>query len=259
MGRPLPLRHRSRPGARRGRTARPSRRATASPRRRRVDGRHARHRVGRDPPRARSNARIVLASTAYATADQIAWCQPQLLAIRNDPDFAGGDYYGTGRAPVTGLGLARRIAHITYRTETELDERFGREAQLARTSSPLRPGDRGPVRRRDLPRPPRRQAREALRRQLLPRAHRGDELPRRRPRPRRGRRRPVPGHRRLHRRVRRHRPALPAATLRRAARRPAGSTRAHITSLFGHDGFLIEEDQVGEIVRAALHRGPRRR
>lgn len=72
---------------------------------------------------------IVLASTAYATADQIAWCQPQLLAIRQDPDFCGGDYYDTGRTPDVGLGLARRIAHITYRTEFELDERFGREPQ----------------------------------------------------------------------------------------------------------------------------------
>ncbi len=39
---------------------------------------------------ARVDRCIVLASTAYATADQIAWCQPQLLAIRADPDFAGG-------------------------------------------------------------------------------------------------------------------------------------------------------------------------
>src|SRR6476646_2946127 len=35
---------------------------------------------------------LVLASTAYASADQIAWAQPQLLAIRSDPDFRGGDY-----------------------------------------------------------------------------------------------------------------------------------------------------------------------
>ncbi len=71
----------------------------------------------------------VLASTAAATADQIAWSQPQLLAIRDDPDFASGDYYDTGRRPVRGLGLARRIAHITYRSALELDERFGRAPQ----------------------------------------------------------------------------------------------------------------------------------
>ena len=40
---------------------------------------------------------LVLASTAYATADQVAWCQPQLLAIRSDPAYRGGDYYDTRR------------------------------------------------------------------------------------------------------------------------------------------------------------------
>ncbi|HEX7535656.1 MAG TPA: homoserine O-acetyltransferase [Dermatophilaceae bacterium] len=72
---------------------------------------------------------IVLAGSAYATAEQIAWCQPQLLAIRQDPDFAGGDYYARPHGPDLGLGLARRIAHVTYRSEPELDSRFGRSAQ----------------------------------------------------------------------------------------------------------------------------------
>lgn len=71
---------------------------------------------------------LVLASSAYATADQIAWCQAQLLAIRSDPEFRGGHYYG-GPGPRTGLGIARRIAHLTYRCEGELSERFGRQAQ----------------------------------------------------------------------------------------------------------------------------------
>jgi homoserine O-acetyltransferase/O-succinyltransferase len=79
-------------------------------------------------PRRVSTA-IVLASTPYATAEQIAWCAPQLSAIRSDPDFNGGDYYELGVAPVVGLGIARSIAHVTYRSELELDERFGREPQ----------------------------------------------------------------------------------------------------------------------------------
>ncbi len=69
---------------------------------------------------------LVLASTPYATADQVAWCQPQLLAIRSDPAFRGGDYYDQDDWPVTGMGIARRIAHTTYRHEAELDDRFGR-------------------------------------------------------------------------------------------------------------------------------------
>ena len=72
---------------------------------------------------------VVLASTAHATAEQIAWCQAQLLAIRSDPQFRGGDYYDGEPGPETGLGLARRIAHVTYRSELELHERFGRAPQ----------------------------------------------------------------------------------------------------------------------------------
>ena len=70
----------------------------------------------------------VVASCAASTAEQIAFAQAQVLAIRQDPHFAGGDYYD-GAAPTLGLGLARRIAHITYRSETELESRFGRQAQ----------------------------------------------------------------------------------------------------------------------------------
>ena len=79
------------------------------------------------PSRVRSA--IILASTAAASAEQIAWCQPQLLAIRQDPHFHGGDYYDQPQGPHLGLGLARRIAHVTYRSELELATRFGREAQ----------------------------------------------------------------------------------------------------------------------------------
>jgi homoserine O-acetyltransferase len=79
------------------------------------------------PERVRSA--VVLASTAYATAEQIAWCQPQLLAIRSDPAWRGGDYDRAGPGPVTGLGIARRIAHVTYRSEPELAHRFGRDPQ----------------------------------------------------------------------------------------------------------------------------------
>ncbi|HEX5534318.1 MAG TPA: homoserine O-acetyltransferase [Actinomycetales bacterium] len=80
---------------------------------------------------ARVERVLLLATTAYATADQIAWCSPQLTAIRSDSDFHGGDYYdvGDGLGPVAGLGVARQIAHATYRSGPELDLRFGRKAQ----------------------------------------------------------------------------------------------------------------------------------
>ena len=90
------------------------------------------------PDRVRSA--ILLASGAYATAEQIAWCQPQLLAIRQDPHFHGGDYYDRPQGPDLGLGLARRIAHVTYRSELELATRFGRAAQAG--EQPLGAGGR---------------------------------------------------------------------------------------------------------------------
>jgi homoserine O-acetyltransferase len=55
----------------------------------------------------------------------------QSAAIRLDPGFAGGDYYNAppGAGPARGLGVARRLGHITYRSEAELELRFGRQAQ----------------------------------------------------------------------------------------------------------------------------------
>jgi homoserine O-acetyltransferase len=71
----------------------------------------------------------VLAVGVAATAEEIALCSVQCRAVRLDPDFQGGDYYGTGRAPVTGMALARGIGQISYRTEAEFDHRFGRRPQ----------------------------------------------------------------------------------------------------------------------------------
>ncbi len=74
---------------------------------------------------------LVLASTPYATGDQIAWCSAQLAAIRADAGYRGGDYHDApaGTGPHLGLGVARRIAHATYRSRPELNLRFGRKAQ----------------------------------------------------------------------------------------------------------------------------------
>ncbi|WP_225825550.1 homoserine O-acetyltransferase MetX [Streptomyces naphthomycinicus] len=86
----------------------------------------------------RTGALLLLATTAAASAEQIAWAGVQLHAIRSDPHWQGGDYHGTGHGPVTGLGLARRLAHVTYRSEPELRTRFGRTVQG--TEDPWRGG-----------------------------------------------------------------------------------------------------------------------
>ena len=78
------------------------------------------HRVG---------AICTIGSSAVATGDQIGTCSIQIRAIKTDPYFNGGDYYDKGQGPTEGMGIARRIAHLTYRTEAEMDVRFGRELQ----------------------------------------------------------------------------------------------------------------------------------
>lgn len=74
---------------------------------------------------------LLLATNAAASADQIAWTSAQVAAIRGDEGWRDGDYYtaGAGSGPHRGLGVARRIAHTTYRSAAELDGRFGRHAQ----------------------------------------------------------------------------------------------------------------------------------
>src|SRR5690348_9545908 len=85
---------------------------------------------------------LVLASTPYASGDQIAWCAPQLAAIRADDRYRGGDYYDAapGEGPHLGLGVARRLAHVTYRSQQEINLRFGRRAQTG--EDPLGGGGR---------------------------------------------------------------------------------------------------------------------
>jgi homoserine O-acetyltransferase len=73
----------------------------------------------------------VLAAPPISSADQIALNSVQNEAIRTDPAFAGGDYYGAadGAGPHRGLALARRMALLNYRSPTELNDRFERSWQ----------------------------------------------------------------------------------------------------------------------------------
>lgn len=81
---------------------------------------------------------VVVAVGAAASAEQIALCSLQIRAIRSDPDFAGGDYYDTGRRPVSGLAIARGIGQVSYRTSSELHQRFDRSPNA--DEDPLREG-----------------------------------------------------------------------------------------------------------------------
>lgn len=86
---------------------------------------------------------VVMASTGQASAEQIAFAQVQTQSIRLDPHFAGGDYYLNQARPDEGLGLARRLAHLTYRSEAELEYRFGRKAQEGEVPAGPFEGKRG--------------------------------------------------------------------------------------------------------------------
>lgn len=83
---------------------------------------------------------LFLASGAVATADQIGTQTAQILAITSDPRWRGGDYHDAapGDGPTAGLGIARRVAHLTYRSELELQTRFGTDPQPG--EDPLRDG-----------------------------------------------------------------------------------------------------------------------
>lgn len=84
---------------------------------------------------ARVERLFLLATSAAASAEQIALSRTQVAAIENDPAWFGGDYFDGPVGPLAGLDLARRIAHIAYRSEAELDERFGRRTEVDGTWS----------------------------------------------------------------------------------------------------------------------------
>lgn len=78
------------------------------------------------PERVRSA--FTIATTAQASAQQIAWSAVGRRAVIQDPNFCGGDYYErpAGQGPHLGLALAREIAQIHYRSESVFVARFGR-------------------------------------------------------------------------------------------------------------------------------------
>jgi len=78
----------------------------------------------------RCGALVIIASTAAASAQQIAWSQVGRQAILDDPAYQAGHYYDSepGNGPHLGLANARRIAMIHYRSDEEFDRRFDRHS-----------------------------------------------------------------------------------------------------------------------------------
>jgi len=77
------------------------------------------------------DAIIPIASTHALHPQGVAWNAIARNAITADPDWQGGHYYGTGRAPNAGMGVARMVGHITYLSAMSLNDKFGRRLQFA--------------------------------------------------------------------------------------------------------------------------------
>ncbi|WP_327233062.1 homoserine O-acetyltransferase [Streptomyces sp. NBC_01317] len=198
----------------------------------------------------RTGSLLVLACPAAASAEQIAWGAVQIEAIRADPGWRGGRYHDApaGAGPYRGLGVARRIAHVTYRSEPELAARFGGAPQPG--EHPWRGGryqvesyldhhaaklahrfDAGSyvtlteaMNGHDVGRD-RGGATAALRRATMPALIAGVDSDRLYP---------------------------PSQQAELAAALPGADRPRVIESPYGHDGFLIEAEQVGALVRELL-------
>jgi homoserine O-acetyltransferase/O-succinyltransferase len=68
---------------------------------------------------------VVFAAPASASPQAIGWNTVQRMAIEADPAWRGGSY-PVGQGPTAGLAAARALAMITYRSAAEFQARFGR-------------------------------------------------------------------------------------------------------------------------------------
>lgn len=77
------------------------------------------------PERVRHCA--VIASALKLSAQNIAFNETARQAIISDPNFCDGRYQEHDTLPRHGLGVARMIGHITYLSDYDMGEKFGRD------------------------------------------------------------------------------------------------------------------------------------
>jgi len=78
---------------------------------------------------------MIIASTHYSGAQQIAFDAVGRNAIQADACFNNGDYYDADCSPEKGLAIARMLAHITYLSEESMKAKFGRALRNAENLS----------------------------------------------------------------------------------------------------------------------------
>ena len=74
---------------------------------------------------------LVIASTPKLSAQNIAFNDVARQAILTDPEYHGGDFYEHGVVPKNGLKVARMVGHITYLSNDDMAEKFGRKLRNA--------------------------------------------------------------------------------------------------------------------------------
>jgi len=77
------------------------------------------------------DAVVAIASTHALHPQGVAWNAIARDAIMRDPAWQGGHYYGTGRKPDAGMGVARMVGHVTYLSAPGMNDKFGRRLQFA--------------------------------------------------------------------------------------------------------------------------------
>ena len=83
----------------------------------------------RHPTRLRSA--LVIAAAPNLSAQNIAFDEVARQAILTDPEFHQGNFYAHGVKPIRGLRVARMIGHITYISDEQMAERFGRQVRTS--------------------------------------------------------------------------------------------------------------------------------
>jgi len=69
---------------------------------------------------------LVIAAAPNLSAENIAFNEVARQAILTDPDFHDGQFDVHGTKPRRGLRVARMLGHITYLSDQQMEEKFGR-------------------------------------------------------------------------------------------------------------------------------------
>ena len=74
-------------------------------------------------------AAVPIATSTRQSAQNIAFHEIGRQAIMADPDWCDGNYIEQHKYPAKGLAVARMAAHVTYVSESMLQQKFGRNLQ----------------------------------------------------------------------------------------------------------------------------------